>query len=172
MMRMTALPSDGTVWKVRFFAGYIRGTPDADDYEFGSVVRPPAVPGLTARITYTGAAVDPTLAGDTILARVHTVPDPYYVTTGMEITPGLKVLKFVNLPERAIIRIYSLSGVLVDVVEHNDPGLGGEATWDARNRNNQFVASGVYFFHVETPTGEERVGRFTVINSGSLVVTK
>jgi len=33
-----------------------------------------------------------------------------------------------------------------------------------RNRNNQVVASGVYFYHVETPDGREKIGRFTVVN--------
>ena len=69
-----------------------------------------------------------------------------------------------NLPPQAIIRIYSVSGVLVNVITHDDPGLGGEATWNLRNRNNQFVASGVYFYHVETPQGHTKVGRFTVVN--------
>jgi hypothetical protein len=35
--------------------------------------------------------------------------------------------------------------------------------WDLRNRNNQVVASGVYFFHVEAGDAR-RVGRFTVVN--------
>jgi hypothetical protein len=82
----------------------------------------------------------------------------------MEITANRKVLKFVNLPARAIIRIYSLSGVLITVIEHNDQAGGGEVAWNLRNRNNQFVASGVYFYHLETPSGQERVGRFTVVN--------
>ena len=82
--------------------------------------------------------------------------------------PSQKILKFVNLPEAAIIRIYSLSGTLVDIVEHSDPTLGGEAIWDVRNRNNQFVASGVYFYHVETPEGLEKVGRFTVVNASGI----
>jgi len=73
-------------------------------------------------------------------------------------------LKFVNLPNRAIVRIYSLSGVLVQVLTHNDPAGGGELTWNLRNRNNQFVASGVYFYHVEAPDGKSKVGRFTVVN--------
>ena len=99
----------------------------------------------------------------TDLSLVHTVPDPYYVTNELEQTPFSKVLKFVNLPNQAIIRIYSVSGVLVEVLEHNDV-FGGELTWTVRNRNNQFVASGVYFFHVETPDGREKIGRFTVVN--------
>ena len=32
-----------------------------------------------------------------------------------------------------------------------------------RNRNNQVVASGVYFYHVEAGDAR-RVGRFTVVN--------
>ena len=48
------------------------------------------------------------------------------------------------------------------VVIDNRPG-GGELFWDLRNQNNQFVASGVYFYHVEAPGGLKKVGRFTVI---------
>ena len=57
-----------------------------------------------------------------------------------------------------------MSGVLVQVVTHNDAAGGGEELWNLRNRNNQFVASGVYFWHVETPDGKTKVGRFTVVN--------
>jgi hypothetical protein len=86
------------------------------------------------------------------------------VTNSLEITPNTKVLKFVNLPNRAIIRIYSVSGVLVQALMQNDVTGGGELTWNLRNRNNQFVASGVYFYHVEGPDGQTKVGRFTVVN--------
>lgn len=33
-----------------------------------------------------------------------------------------------------------------------------------RNRHGRLVASGVYFWHVVTPSGEERVGKFTIVN--------
>jgi hypothetical protein len=46
----------------------------------------------------------------------------------------------------------------------NDVTGGGEGQWDLRNRNNQFVASGVYFYHVETPDGKSKIGRFTIVN--------
>ena len=115
----------------------------------------------------TSAAVVQTVAAENV-ANIHTVPDPYYATSGMESTPSEKIIKFVNLPDQAIIRIYSTSGVLVDVIEHQDMGLGGEATWNVRNRNNQTVASGVYFYHVETASGEEMIGRMTVITSSNV----
>ncbi len=66
----------------------------------------------------------------------------------------------------ATIRIYSLTGVLVDIVNHEDVTGGSRAVWNLRNRNNQFVASGVYFFHVVTPEGDTHVGKFTVVNFG------
>ena len=68
-----------------------------------------------------------------------------------------------NLPHQAIIRIYSLSGILLTLIEHNDPTGSGEATWDLRSRNGFIVASGVYFYHVETASGQESIGRFTVV---------
>jgi hypothetical protein len=53
--------------------------------------------------------------------------------------------------------------VLVDMIEHNSATAGGSADWNVRNRNNQVVASGVYFYHIESG-GARRVGRFTVVN--------
>lgn len=170
-----AAPASGTKWTLRSYAGIVRaatnaGGTDPSGYTYtgqtASSQPPsgsPAIPGL--RVVFNvAAATQATPETAEVLANVHTVPDPYYVTNALEITANSKVLKFVNLPTQAIIRIYSLSGVLVSVITHNDPGLGGEETWNLRNRNNQFVASGVYFYQVETPAGNTKVGRFTIVN--------
>jgi hypothetical protein len=164
LMSMASLPASGTVWYARFFSGNITGYAADGDYAFVGDVRPPAVPGLRLSISYTGAQLADTVTDAALLAKVHTVPDPYYVTSNMEITTQRKILKFVNLPSKCVIRIYSLSGVLVNLIEHNDPAGGGEATWNVRNRNQQFVASGVYFYQIETPDGNQKIGRFTVVN--------
>ena len=86
------------------------------------------------------------------------------MTNALETTPSGHIIKFVNLPTQAIIRIYSTSGVLVRVIEHNSSQFGGMEQWDVRNRNNQVVASGVYFYHIEAPSGARRVGRMTIVN--------
>jgi hypothetical protein len=163
-----ALPAAGTVWTHRSYFGDMSRS-SAGRWSYTSKPSNAAVPGLEVVIRVESSA---TLlaATDSSLESVHPVPDPYYATSGLEITPSLKVIKFVNLPPQAIVRIYSLSGVLVDVVELNDPGLGGEASWDVRNRNSQFVASGVYFYVVEAPSGAKKIGRFTVVNSGGLAI--
>jgi len=163
LMQATSLPAAGTVWSVRFYAGTVTGTAAQVDYAFRSATRPPAVPGLRAQVAYQGSRFTPMVTNDSVLARVHTVPDPYYVANGYELAPDTLGLKFVHVPARALIRIYSLSGILVAVLVHNDPGGGGEVAWDLNSRTGRRVASGVYFYHIETPDGHARIGRFTVI---------
>ncbi len=163
LMQAASLPPAGTVWNARFYAGTVTGTAAQANYAFRSARRPPAVPGLRAEVIYQGSRFTPMITADSLLARVHTVPDPFYVASGYEIAPDTLALKFVHLPARALIRIYSVSGILVAVLVHNDPGGGGELTWDLNTRNGRRVASGVYFYHIETPDGHARVGRFTVI---------
>ncbi len=97
------------------------------------------------------------------LSQVHTVPDPYYVSSKFQSTSQAKIIEFVHLPADCIIRIYSLSGVLVRQLEHHSAMFGGSETWDVLNRNRQVVASGVYFYHIEAGDAR-RVGRFTVVN--------
>ena len=176
LMAMAALPAAGTKWHLRAVGGdgmVATCTPalaagvsptDCSGYSFapGNTVRPPYAPGLSYKVRVTQAFAVASGSGD--LTAVHTVPDPYYVTNALEQTANTKVLRFVNLPDRAIIRIYSASGILVNIVNHNNVQGGGEEVWNLRNRNNQFVASGVYYFHVEAPDGQTHVGRFTVVN--------
>jgi hypothetical protein len=161
-------PASGTVWTLRTYAGLVKASSGAatttpSGYTFSPVPRPPLIPGLKV-IFSVPARTDTRALVSADLSKVHTVPDPYYVTNSLETVQNSKILRFVNLPPQAIIRIYSASGILVRIITHNDPALGSEAVWDLRNRNNQFVASGVYFFHVETPEGLTKIGRFTVVN--------
>jgi hypothetical protein len=118
--------------------------------------------GTELRVSYEVVnRLAPTTQND--LSRVHTVPDPYYVMSKYEVSTVNKVLKFVNLPQRAMIRIYSSSGVLLKLLEHQSDTYGGSIDWNLRTRNEHVVASGVYFYHVESGDAR-RVGRFTVVN--------
>jgi hypothetical protein len=171
-------PAEGTKWTLRQYAGTVaasaatNATTNPSGYTYTPIVASPAVPGLQVKFNV-ASATSIAAATKNDLSRVHTVPDPYYVTSSFETTTTDKIIKFVNLPTRAIIRIYSSSGVLVRVLEHNSLArgerdedvsvLGGEETWDVRNRNNQVVSSGVYFYHIEAGDAR-RVGRFTVVN--------
>ncbi len=164
LFQTTTLPQ-GVVWSMRDYVGAItggNGFGGADGpYAFSPVPRPFAAPGASLRLSFTASATaQPIAAAD--IKRVHTVPDPYYVTNSLEASSDQKIIKFVNLPDKAIIRIYSVSGVLVRVLEHNS-ATSSEEVWDVRNRNGQFVASGVYFWHIEA-INARRVGRMTIVN--------
>jgi hypothetical protein len=168
VMSMPALPAQGTVWALRSYVGTITGAPGA--YTFTPApVRPFTAVGTTQALEF-GVSSVVAAANKSDLSRVHTVPDPYYVKSKYESSTDQKILKFVGLPQDAIIRIYSASGVLVRMLEHHGGNYsptsisqGSEIDWDLRNRNNQVVASGVYFYHVEAGDAR-RVGRFTVVN--------
>ncbi|MBW8772759.1 MAG: hypothetical protein JF590_05655, partial [Gemmatimonadetes bacterium] len=163
-------PTAGTVWTLRTYTGAISGGGGAVGtggnqgvYSFTPSPSPLTAVGSSLKAAYsvTNSVVGATKGG---LDAVHTVPDPYYVTNAFESSPSGHIIKFVNLPTQAIIRIYSTSGVLVRVLEHNSTQFGGMEQWDVRNRNNQVVASGVYFYHIEAPSGARRVGRMTIVN--------
>ena len=164
--KMAALPAAGTVWTLRTYAGQVRSTAtlnplDASGYRFVPLTyRQAWIPGLRVSMN---ADAPTKLVGETDITNVHTVPDPYYVRSAFGLGPSNKSLRFVNLPTQAIIRIFSLNGTLVRILEHNDPQGGAETSWDLRNRNNQYVASGVYFFVVEAADGRRHTGKFTVV---------
>ena len=169
---MPALPAANTSWTLRTYSGAVFGggggcatcnSGNLGPYQFISAPRPMTAVGAELVFNYTvNQVVTQSSAAD--LRRVHTVPDPYYVSNAYERSTSGKVIKFVNLPTKAIVRIYSTSGVLVRVLEHNSSTFSGSLDWDVRNRNNQVVASGVYFYHIEAPSGERRDGRMTIVN--------
>ncbi len=174
IFELSSLPADGTAWTLRTYSGYVDSdeesyeTADPRGYVYddnatgnGTGTRPVVVPGLT----FHWLVEDATTFGPAQLSEVHTVPDPYLGSSRYDRAPTTKKFMFVNLPPRATIRIFTVTGILVNVLNHDDMTGGGRAEWDMRNRNNQFVASAVYFFHVVTPEGDEHVGKFTVINS-------
>jgi hypothetical protein len=162
----SGVPTAGTVWTMRSYTGHVNGgvgaAGDEGPYSYTPATRPFSALGATLKLTF-DATNTVAAATENDLNRVHTVPDPYYVTSAFEQTTETKIIKFVNLPADCIIRIYSSSGVLVALLEHHSAQLGGSEDWNVRNRNNQVVASGVYFYHVESGDAR-RVGRFTVVN--------
>ena len=162
------VPAAGTVWSLRSYVGAVSGGNGAAGaggaYTFRNPegIRPMTAVGVRLESSFD---VDNSVTAPTLvdLDRVHTVPDPYYITNEFEQSTDVKILKFVNLPSACTIRIYSSSGILVDVIEHNSASSDGTETWDLQNRNHQVIASGVYFYHIEAGDAR-RVGRFTVVN--------
>jgi hypothetical protein len=157
------VPSN-TVWTLRSYIGSIFQS-NAGAYSFRPGLRSFSAIGATLRLTYTADNRLVPLTGENgSVANVHTVPDPYYRLRQVAAAADLGVIRFVNLPPRCTIRIYTANGILVRVLQHNNVTTGTE-NWDIRNRNGQIVGSGVYFYSAEdSHTGIRRVGRMTVVN--------
>ncbi len=117
-------------------------------------------------------------------------PNPYRGDAAWDGALGRdRYLWFANLPSRCMIRIYTLSGDLVDTIEFDsatyqptdirgiyDPSdtsnpesdlptlPGGMAAWDLVTRKDQGVASGLYLFAVEDlQSGDKQVGKFMIL---------
>jgi hypothetical protein len=57
-------------------------------------------------------------------------------------------MHFINLPRRSTIRIYTVSGDLVRVIEHSD-AVHDYELWDMKSGTGRAVASGIYIYRVE-----------------------
>lgn len=100
---------------------------------------------------------------------IYAVPNPYVATN--EIEPrnpvsrserGDRRLYFANVPAKATIRIYTLSGELVDTIHRDSPVDDGKEFWDLRSKDNMNIAYGLYIFHVDWEGGSY-IGKFAVI---------
>lgn len=64
------------------------------------------------------------------------------------------------------IKIYDIGGTLVRTVMNNEPqtALNEQSViWDGRNDNGELVANGVYFYMVESSSGEKAIGKAAVV---------
>ena len=102
-----------------------------------------------------------------MLDNIYVVPDPYVVWSALE-TPGITStlrgenrLQFRNLPPVCTIRIYTLTGELIDTIEKDDSNSFAE--WAVVSNEGQRLAYGIYIFHVDVPGVGEKIGRFALI---------
>ena len=69
-----------------------------------------------------------------------------------------------HLPPKCTIRIYSLSGQLVDIIEHNNPDMSnGTEIWDMQTKDQLEIAYGIYVYHIDAGDVGEKIGKFAVI---------
>ena len=78
---------------------------------------------------------------------------------------GVRV-RFANLPAaRNTIQIFTLSGDLVETIEHDGTGGYCEVGWNLISRNGQEIVSGLYLYVVKSDDGdfEDFIGKFVVV---------
>jgi hypothetical protein len=99
------------------------------------------------------------------LDRIVVVPNPYYdkaLLNNYSAEPN-KIM-FFNLPGKCTIRIFTVAGELVRIIQHTD-GTSDES-WNQITEFNQLVYTGVYIYHVESEYGE-KVGKFVIIRTST-----
>ncbi len=102
------------------------------------------------------------------LSKVAVVPNPYVGAASWEpqstsVGRGERRIFFIHLPPLCTIRIYTISGQLVQTIEHDAPIADGQESWNLVSRDGMDISYGMYVFHVETPDLGSTVGRFAVI---------
>jgi hypothetical protein len=100
------------------------------------------------------------------LDLIGAVPNPYLGSSAYESSDLDRVIRFINLPEGAVIRIYTVAGTLVREFRPFDPRSGqrNSLDWDLQTQNNLPIASGMYLAHIDVPGVGERVLRLGIVN--------
>ena len=76
-------------------------------------------------------------------------------------TENNRKIKFIHLPPKCTIRVFTLAGDVVATLEHDDP-VRGELEWDLLSDGQRALASGLYVFSVESDFGRQ-IGKFVLI---------
>jgi len=123
----------------------------------------------TLLFTTVSSQYDKTVASGK-LDSIYVVPNPYVVTNVLEqldlqnpMDRGPRKIYFTNLPKECTISIYTVSGDLVETLEHNSDIENSQEHWDLTTKDNFPLAYGVYLYHVDAPGIGEKLGRFAVI---------
>lgn len=115
----------------------------------------------TAPVVYDAALADANID------KIIVVPNPYVVSSAFEQPSfrqdlrGDRVVQFRNLPRECTIRIYTITGELVQTLRKT--GNTNYMNWDLLSSESARIGYGIYIYHVETPTGATKIGRLGII---------
>lgn len=128
----------------------------------------PYRPGDVFAFSANGHRLSSSLA-DASDEKPYVVPNPYVGAASFEpqrfavAGRGERRIEFRGLPQNSTIRIFTISGELVQTLEHNGSITEGFVGWDLRTKDNLEVAPGLYIYHVESPDTEPFIGKFAII---------
>ncbi len=128
-------------------------------------------PGPLESSKYTNRSRQPAFSfqpGEGSTDEIRIVPNPFFASGGdFNFSDETNKLLFVNLPPFCTIRIFTVSGNLVKIIEHTSGSA--DESWDQVTDFNQLAASGVYIMHVSNATDAEGNPLPESINKFSIV---
>lgn len=102
-----------------------------------------------------------TFAAAQTLNDVIVAPNPFRFRDYNE-NPSENEIQFVFLPNPCTIRIYTVRGDLVKTLKVGE-NEGGIKIWDRTTDFGQYVRSGIYIYHIDSPKGT-KIGKLAIVN--------
>ena len=134
---------------------------------FKVVNKKPFRKGEFYEFTLKGQGFDKSKA-ESEINNVIVVPNPYvgaasWEPLSNEVGRGERRIYFMHLPSQCTIKIYTISGKLVDTIEHNSSLADGQESWDLVSKDGMDIAFGVYVYHVDAKEIGQMIGKFAII---------
>lgn len=130
----------------------------------GTVIRlttfRPILDGDKFEITLEPPSFEDTEAGKENIDEISVFPNPFFAGNN---TADQNYVRFIGIPTRATIRIFTLSGQIVRKLEKDDQKKFID--WDLRNESGQIVASGMYIAHVDMPDIGSKILKVAIVPS-------
>ena len=120
------------------------------------------------RFTTDSSFIDLSKQTTDYVEKPYVVPNPYLGMASFEQAPyaqtgrGERRIEFRALPVNSTVRIYTVTGELVQTLFQNT-GFQDYVVWNLRSKDNLEVAPGLYIFHVEAAGLEDYIGKFAII---------
>ncbi len=139
-------PDNGDVWRI-----------------YTSGPRPPVDGNITTFYTEPTGQVG--ALSENLLDKVKVVPNPYLVRANWDVSKNYPNIYFTHLPAKCTIRIYTLGGDLVKVIQHDANYVDNDGTerWDLLTTYNRRIASGIYIYQIDAPGIGTKLDKFAVI---------
>ncbi len=100
--------------------------------------------------------------------KITVFPNPYYTHNPEEPNRFERFVTFTHLPQKATIRIFSLSGNLVRKLEKDSESQFFD--WDLKNDKGLPVGSGMYIAHIDMPElGKTKVLKIMIIQPKEVI---
>jgi hypothetical protein len=107
---------------------------------------------------------------ESVLDSIYVAPNPYVAVNPLEPRSrnipgrGDRRVDFRNLPREVTIRIFTISGRLINTLHHtSNSEFDSFISWDLKSNDGLDVAYGVYIYHVNAPGIGEKIGRIALI---------
>ena len=104
----------------------------------------------------------------TQLGKIAVVPNPYvgaasWEPATTEIGRGPRLIYFIHLPRQCTIKVFTISGHLVQTITHNSTIDNGQEPWNLVSRDGMNISFGVYVYQVDAPGIGTHIDKFAVI---------